>query len=55
MMTIYGLSLCASDPVCIVINEQDVKTLGEWPINRKWIDVSLQNLQKSSPVQNVFF
>ena len=31
-------------PIMVVINEDDCKTLGGWPLDRKWYAVALQNL-----------
>jgi Transcriptional regulator containing PAS, AAA-type ATPase, and DNA-binding domains len=37
-------SYAREQPIMVVINEDDCKTLGGWPLDRKWYAVALQNL-----------
>ncbi len=48
LLTVFSANSYAQEqPIMVVINEDDCKTLGGWPLDRKWYAVALQNLAAS--------
>ncbi len=44
LLILLPVGQAKGQPITVVINEDDCKTLGGWPLDRKWYAIALQNL-----------